>query len=151
MAKNKFSNLIQLNQKLAIDGWQPVTDPKKVPAGSQYRSEEYYGSTNTPNQGHTTNQYTQQYWKPAVSAAPVPTAAPVPEPIAPVAPPMVDPQQSAAAYGNPDLTIPGVDVRLTGENIGIKAKRSNSRASGSTSKGTSRLIIPRSSTNAINI
>jgi hypothetical protein len=52
---------------------------------------------------------------------------------------------------NPELAISpndmnfGDSIRVTGENLGIKAKRSRAQISRSTSKGTSRLTIPRSS------
>ena len=62
---------------------------------------------------------------------------------APAAPdPAPAPQTSP---GNPELTIPGVDVRLVGENLGIKPKNSAARKSGQINKGTNRLTIPRSS------
>lgn len=70
---------------------------------------------------------------PAAAAAPAPTPEPAPTPA------------PSSAPGLPELTIPGVDVRLTGENIGIKAKNSSARRSGQLNKGTSRLTIPRSS------
>jgi len=72
----------------------------------------------------------------------------------PPAPPPValDQPKIAETFGNPALTIPGVDVRVTGENVGIKAKRSKARASGATSSGTSQFMVPRSSgVNSLNI
>lgn len=50
----------------------------------------------------------------------------------------------STAPGNPALMIPGIDVRLLGENIGIRTKRSSARRSGQINRGTSRLTIPRS-------
>lgn len=47
------------------------------------------------------------------------------------------------APGNPTLTMPGTDVRLLGENLGIKARRSKADKAGLTKMGTSRLTIPR--------
>lgn len=54
---------------------------------------------------------------------------------------------------NPELMIPkgttemnaGDSIRLVGENLGIKAKRSSAQKSQMTSRGTGRLTIPRSS------
>lgn len=86
-----------------------------------------------------------------VGAAPsIPQKKPDPAPkqeLNPVTPP---PQVSPV---NPELSIPpgtnemnvGDSIRLIGENIGIKAKRSSAQRSRLTSKGTGRLTIPRSS------
>lgn len=72
----------------------------------------------------------------APAAAPAATApAPAPAPVAPVA---------GTAAGNPALTIPGVDSRIVGENLGVKPAESEAKKKGLTSKGTSRLTIARS-------
>lgn len=64
---------------------------------------------------------------------------------APSAAPSVDDTPApSTAPGLPELTIPGVNVRLLGENIGIKARSSKARKAGLINKGTSRLTIPRS-------
>jgi hypothetical protein len=75
----------------------------------------------------------QEEAKPAAAAAPPPAAAP-----AAAAP-------SHTVPGNPTLSIPGIDVRLTGEQVGIKPAESTERKARSTSAGTSKLTIPRSS------
>lgn len=73
------------------------------------------------------------------------TATPKAPPAAPAADPQPESIRVGAAMGNPQLTIPGVDVRLSGENLGIKPAKSAARKMGSTNRGTSRLTIPRSS------
>lgn len=92
-------------------------------------------------------------WRKVRQAASTPDPAPAPAP-APVAapPPPPAPPSPSTAPGNPALSIPGVDVRLTGENLGIKSKNSSARISGKLNKGTSRLTIPRSSgANSLNL
>jgi len=74
------------------------------------------------------------------------TDPPAPSPVT------LDQPKIAETFGNPALTIPGVDVRVIGENVGIKAKRSKAKASGATSSGTSQFMVPRSSgVNSLNI
>jgi len=141
----------QLVNTLGSQGFQPITDWSKVPAGSVTRSESYVTGFQGKN-GWIGDNQTAQFYKPGEAPQPAPAAAPE----APSNPPgptstNLDQAGAVAAYGNPALTIPGVDVRLTGENVGIKAKRSKSSSSGGGS-GTSRLIIPRSAgTNSLNI
>jgi hypothetical protein len=78
-------------------------------------------------------------WRKTGAVPPTPAPAPAASAPAPA------PPSPSTAPGNPALSIPGVDVRLTGENLGIKSKNSSARISGKLNKGTSRLTIPRSS------
>lgn len=111
--------------------------------GSWTRVESITGnnSTNNPRSGHTSNPWTATVWKKQAAPRPAdpdqsaPTSAPAP----------TTPSMGGAGAGNPQLTIPGVDVRLSGENLGIKPAKSSSRKAGTTNRGTSRLTIPRSS------
>jgi hypothetical protein len=143
----------QLIASMERGGWK-VSDGTVQPTGTKTTSASYsyqarFGKDNT-------KEYTQTlgFYKPnsaPAPAAPPPAPAPEPPPPAPTAP-ALDQPAAVAAYGNPELTIPGVDVRVTGENIGLKAKRSSAKQQGLTSKGTNRLTIPRSSgTNPLNI
>lgn len=90
---------------------------------------------------------------PVTPAVPKSAPAPTPPPAAPAvsAPPPIS--------VNPELAIPtttkdptatqemnvGDSIRIVGENMGIKAKRSSAQKAKLTSKGTGRLTIPRSS------
>ena len=80
----------------------------------------------------------------AVPKAPPPAqeAAKAETPAAPPAPPAT-PAPPETAPGLPSLMIPGVDVRLLGQQIGVKARKSKASQSGLTSMGTSRFTIPR--------
>lgn len=85
----------------------------------------------------------------ATPAAPTPKPAEAPKP-SPAAPSVTTPPVTPV---NPELSIPagtqemnvGDSIRLVGENMGIKAKRSSAQKAKLTSKGTGRLTIPRSS------
>ena len=70
-----------------------------------------------------------------------------PAPAAPAAPAAAPAQAgpSSSAPANPQLQIPVINVRLTGEQIGIKPAVSSARKAKQTTTGTSRLTIPRSS------
>lgn len=72
--------------------------------------------------------------------AAAPAAAPSPAPAA-----SQSTGQSNNVPGNPQLSVPGINVRLTGEQVGIKPAESTARREKQTSRGTSRLTIPRSS------
>jgi hypothetical protein len=142
----------QLIASMERSGWK-VSDGTVLPAGtktttSPYGWEERFGKESTKAYNGSLTFYRPDS---VPSQAPTAAPAPAPPPPAPVAP-ALDQPAVVAAYGNPELTIPGVDVRLTGENIGIKPRKSNARASGATSKGTGQLTIPRSSgSNPLNI
>jgi hypothetical protein len=140
----------QLIANMEKGGWK-ASDGTTLPAGtktqtSQYSWEQRFGKESTKGYNNSL-----MFYKPdSVPAAPAPAPDPTPAP-APTAP-TLDQPAAVAAYGNPELTIPGVDVRVTGENIGLKAKRSSAKQQGLTSKGTNRLTIPRSSgSNPLNI
>jgi len=142
----------QLIANMEKGGWR-ASDGTTLPAGtktqtSQYSWEQRFGKEST--KGYTNSL---MFYKPdSVPAAPPPAPPPDPTPPPAAAAPTFDQPAAVAAYGNPELTIPGVDVRVTGENIGLKAKRSSAKQQGLTSKGTNRLTIPRSSgTNPLNI
>lgn len=99
-------------------------------------------STNTPNGGYTSGspQKSPFYRYTGQLGIPRPQTEARPEPAKQSAP-----AQAAAAPGTPELSIPGVNLRLLGQNIGIKLKKSSAREMGQINKGTSRLTIPRSS------
>jgi hypothetical protein len=137
----------QLIANMEKGGWK-ASDGTTLPAGtktqtSQYSWEQRFGKESTKGYNNSL-----MFYKPdSVPAAPAPAPAPAPDPTPAPAPtaPTLDQPAAVAAYGNPELTIPGVDVRVTGENIGLKAKRSSAKQQGLTSIGTNRLTIPRSS------
>lgn len=136
----------KLADSLASEGWMPVEDWNKVPAGSLTRNESYSYGFRSGKDGYSTNKESMAFYKAGASPAPASAPAaptPAPSPPLPVTPDLSQPN-AVAAYGNPALTIPGVNVRLTGENIGLKAKRAGSSGAVG-SRGTGRLIIPRSS------
>lgn len=114
----------------------------------RYQSVQNNGGPNVGSYRSNVPIYGKVQAQATAPAAPAPVApAPAPEPRVP----QVDAAPTTAP-GNPALSIPGIDVRLTGENIGIKAKRSKARSAGLTSSGTNRLTIPRSSgANSLNI
>jgi hypothetical protein len=136
-------------------GWK-ASDGTVLPAGTKTQTSQYsWNQRFGKDSGFTTHNNSLMFYKPdSVPAQAAPPPAPAPDPTPPPAPvaPTFDQPAAVAAYGNPELTIPGVDVRVTGSNIGLKAKRSKGRMDGSTSKGTSLLTIPRSSgSNSLNI
>jgi pyruvate/2-oxoglutarate dehydrogenase complex dihydrolipoamide acyltransferase (E2) component len=144
----------QLIANMEKGGWK-ASDGTTLPAGTktqtgQYSWNERFGKDNRKEYNGSLMFF--RPGDPAPQAAPPPEPAPDPTPPpAPVAPAFNQPAV-VAAQGNPELTIPGVDVRVTGENIGLKAKRSSAKQQGLTSKGTNRLTIPRSSgSNPLNI
>lgn len=143
----------QLIANMEKGGWR-ASDGTTLPAGtktqtSQYSWNERFGKDNRKDYNNSLMFYRPD----SVPAAPAPTPPPAPDPTPPpAAAPTFDQPAAVAAYGNPELTIPGVDVRVTGENIGLKAKRSSAKQQGLISKGTNRLTIPRSSgSNPLNI
>lgn len=73
------------------------------------------------------------------SSSKAPAAQPAPQ-VAPGLPSLMIPSSETT-----NLSEPGVDVRLIGEKVGIKAKKSKARLAGKINTGTSRLTIPRSS------
>lgn len=143
----------QLIASMGRGGWK-VSDGTTLPAGTKTTTSSYSWEERFGKEGSKSYNGSLMFYRPETAPAPPPSpAAPAPEP-PPPAPtaPTFDQPAVVAAYGNPELTIPGIDVRLTGENIGIKAKRSGAKQQGLTSKGTNRLTIPRSSgSNPLNI
>jgi hypothetical protein len=107
---------------------------------------------NSPNVGgkrtvSTNDPYYRFIGAAPAAPAPAPTPTPAPEPTAPAV------STAPVTPVNPELMIPsgvqemnvGDSIRLLGENMGVKARRSTAQQSRLTSRGTGRLTIPRSS------
>ena len=109
-------------------------------------------SQNHPNVGGTRTDTTKTpYYRYTGSAPAAPVQQPTPkkEPD-PAPPPPTDtkpptPVNPELAIPDPNEMNPGDSIRLVGENLGIRAKRSSAQMSNLTKKGTGRLTIPRSS------
>jgi hypothetical protein len=144
----------QLIASMERGGWK-ASDGTVLPAGTKTQTSQYSWEQRFGKESRKEYNGSLMFFRPGDPAPQAaPPAAPAPDPTPPPAPvaPTFDQPAAVAAYGNPELTIPGVDVRVTGSNIGLKAKRSKGRMDGSTSKGTSQLTIPRSSgSNSLNI
>jgi hypothetical protein len=117
------------------------TSPTGSPDWTFVGNHQFDGSSTNPKGGHTSGTQSTKIWKRTTPKA----ADPAPAPAAPA--PAAAPAQAPAsnAPGNPQLQIPGINVRLTGEQVGIKPAESTARREKQTSKGSSRLTIPRSS------
>jgi hypothetical protein len=100
-------------------------------------------STNTPNEGYTSGSPQKDPFYRYVGSLSIPKSQgdgkTEPAKEAPTT------QTATSAAGTPELTAPGVNLRLLGQNMGIKLRKSSARQMGQINKGTSSLTIPRSS------
>ena len=137
------ANSLKDQQMLAL-GYKPYLSNAQLPAGAVTRAEpiSYSWQTTNPKSGSTNNSRSsvRNYFKEGTAPAPAAPAAP-----APAAAPAAAAPVPQTVPGNAALSIPGIDVRLTGEQVGIKPAESTERKAKTTSTGSNRLTIPRSS------
>ena len=152
-ASQRFSRLnltpAQMLQKQTWEkeGYKLAESQDAIPAGAEQRTFTVPGTFNimAQSQGRAGAQNFQNqpqnflFYKGGTEEKP---AAPSPAP-SPVE--LAQAGSSGNAPGNPQLQIPGINVRLTGEQIGIKPAVSSARREKQVSRGSSRLTIPRSS------
>jgi hypothetical protein len=129
-------------QTWAKEGYKLADSQEAIPAGADQRTfsipSPFVQNSNNKTQVPSAPQ-SFLFYKGAPEPAPAPAATPAPAP-APAAEPV--PQ---TVPGNAALSIPGIDVRLTGEQVGISPAQSTERKAKNTSTGSSKLTIPRSS------
>jgi hypothetical protein len=150
-AADRFSRL-KLNAAQTIqkqtwekEGYKIAENQAAIPKGAEQRTFSVPGRVNELARSRGLPQATfgdQSFLFYKGGAEEEKAAAPAAAPAAAAAPAQPVPQ---TVPGNPQLSIPGIDVRLTGEQIGIKPAESTQRKARGVSTGTNKLTIPRSS------
>lgn len=133
--------LDDVNGYLKYSGITPKGD--FAVAGYNERKVRSWGTKDSGSVGPSISK--DPYYRFVGSAAPAAPTAPAPRPAEPTDPTAPTVSNPTTTPINPELAIPTDSIRLLGENLGIKAKRSSAQKSNLTSKGTGRLTIPRSS------